>query len=71
MYDTDTYHHGNDSLPETFMASSTPVTSQHFIGFGVRLKFEMGGQAGSKELDIRVPTSGMRDKFLATLTQVG
>ena len=35
-----------------------------------RLKFEMGPQQGVKELDIRVPTSGMRDRFLATLTQV-
>ncbi len=34
-----------------------------------RLTFELGLQ-GNKQLDIRVPTSGMRDRFLATLTQV-
>ncbi len=35
MYDTDTYLHGNDSLPETFMATG-PSSMTHFIGFGVR-----------------------------------
>ena len=35
-----------------------------------RLKFDTGLNQGVKELDIRVPTSGMRDRFLATLTQV-
>ena len=35
MYDTDTYLHGNDSLPESFMATG-PSSMTHFIGFGVR-----------------------------------
>ena len=41
-----------------------------FLSHVYRLKFEMGPHQGVKELDIRVPTSGMRDRFLATLTQV-
>ena len=35
MYDTDTYLHGNDGLPENFMATG-PASMTHFIGFGVR-----------------------------------
>ena len=71
MYDTDTYTQTSDTLPENFMATvSSASIMPHFVGFGVKLVFEMGHQQGQKELDIRVPTSGMRDRFLATLTQV-
>ena len=46
------------------------MTDCNLFSLMYRLKFEMGPQQGVKELDIRVPTSGMRDRFLATLTQV-
>ena len=71
MYDTDSLSQNVETLPENFMATGSSMNIMpNFIGFGVKLVFEMGQQQGSKELDIRVPTSGMRDKFLATLTQV-
>lgn len=71
MYDSDTLSLHTETLPENFLATGSSVgVMSNFIGFGVKLVFEMGLQQGSKELDIRVPTSGMRDKFLATLTQV-
>ncbi len=70
MYDMDTYNRENHTLPQTIMATSSGSTlSPHFIGFGVKLTFEMGSE-GPRVLDIRVSTSGMRDRFLATLTQV-
>jgi hypothetical protein len=71
MYDSDTYSPDHDtSLSQTFIATkSSAMVVPHFIGFGVKLMFDMGSQ-GQQKLDIRVSTSGMRDRFLATLTQV-
>lgn len=70
MYDADTFAQGVDTLPETFMATAAMAALYpHFLGFGVKLAFELGA-LGQRELDVRFPSSGMRDRFLATLTQV-
>ena len=72
MYDTDTYSPDKDaSLSQTFISTnSTAMLVPNFIGYGVKLSFDLGSQGlGQKNLDIRVTTSGMRDKILATLTQ--
>ena len=70
MYDSDTFSGNAQGLPENFTAMGASASiSSNFIGFGVKLEFETAYQT-TKEFDIRVPTSGMRDRFLATLTQV-
>ena len=71
MYDSDTYSPDKDtSLSQTFSATNTcAMVVPNFIGFGVKLTFDMGS-LGQQSVDIRVSTSGMRDRFLATLTQL-
>ena len=72
MYDSDTYSPDQDiSMSQNFSAiNSSSMVVPNFIGYGVKLTFDLGAELGNQDLDIRVPTSGMRDKFLATLTQV-
>ena len=71
MYDSDTYNDSSDhSLPESFSATHTSsMIVPNFVGFGVCLTFDMGS-LGNKVLDIRVPVPGMRDRFLANLTNI-
>ena len=71
MYDSDTYSPDQDiSMSQNFSATNiSAMVVPKFIGFGVKLTFDLGYQ-GAQDLDVRVSTSGMRDKFLATLTQV-
>ena len=72
MYDSDTYiTDGKTSLSQTFSATqSSAMVEANFVGYGVKLTFELVTNQTNSELDIRVPTSGMRDSFLASLTTV-
>ena len=70
MYDTDIHSPEKEgSLSQTFEATnSSSMLVSHFIGYGLKLTFDLG-QDGIRIINVRVTTSGMRDKILATLTQ--
>lgn len=67
MYDIDTIESNNDhSLVSTFARSASSVG---FIGYGVRVSFHLG-EYGIQVLDVRMPTSNQRERFLSTLVRV-
>ena len=79
LYDTDAVMQ-RDTLAENMNVTGlgATLTSKDFVGFGVRISFTVPDvddnmttvASSNKSLDIRVPTSGMREKFLVSLTQV-
>lgn len=74
LYDVDTIELGkfksscDHTLSSTFVTSNN-VESNGFLGYGVRLAFHLGAY-GIQSLDVRMPTSNQRDRFLDTLSQV-
>lgn len=71
MYDIDTIESSNNhSLLSTFAKPSLLSTSSvGFIGYGVRVSFHLG-EYGIQVLDVRMPTSNLRERFLSTLVRV-
>lgn len=71
MYDIDTIESSSShSLWSTFgKTSSGKGSSVGFIGYGVRMSFHLG-EYGIQVLDVRMPTSNQREKFLSTLIKV-
>lgn len=71
MYDIDTIESSScHSLWSTFgKTGSARGSSVGFIGYGVRMSFHLG-EYGIQVLDVRMPTSNQREKFLSTLIKV-
>lgn len=69
MYDSDTCEDSQQSLASPFFATNTSaMLTPHFIGYGIRLVFDLGGASGTtKVLDLRMSTPNIRNKFLEAL----
>ena len=69
MYDSDSFNKDQmHSLTSAFSATNTSaMLSPNFIGYGTKLTFDIGG-GNTKELDVRVSTPNVRNKFLEALT---